>query len=72
MVVVILMGKEEPMVPVRGVRQNTNLKTIPRGRYCGLRSGGVSGDCGLDGLSVCVDCGQYGANPGQFKDFIFE
>ena len=38
-------------VPAPSVGQNTNLKTIPRGRYGGLRSRGVSGDHGLGGNS---------------------
>jgi len=38
-------------LPAPGVGQNTNLKTIPRGRYGGLRSCGVSGDHGRGGNS---------------------
>ena len=44
-------GGQAEQVPVPGVGQNTNLKTIPRGRYGGLRSRGVSGDHGRGGNS---------------------
>ena len=37
-------GGRAEQVSVPGVGQNTNLKTIPRGRYGGLGSRGVSGD----------------------------
>ena len=44
-------GGRAERVPAPSVGQNTNLKTIPRGRYGGLRSRGVSGDHGLGGNS---------------------
>ena len=44
-------GGRAERVPAPSVGQNTNLKTIPRGRYGGLRSRGVSGDHGRGGNS---------------------
>ena len=44
-------GGQAEQVSLPGVGQNTNLKTIPRGRYGGLGSRGVSGDHRLGGNS---------------------
>ena len=44
-------GGQAEQVSVPGMGQNTNLKTIPRGRYGGLRIRGVSGDHRLGGNS---------------------